>query len=333
MTFLLGAATAVPSWSPAQVTSQIVGYTRLHLLEGTNFIGFALLPVMELQTSFTIPGADRRVISLQGNVTLMDDQFSPGPLATHVVEVMLGGVALSVVTDTAAAGNQLTLEQPLPAEVSDGASVKVWRMWRLGDVFGETNSAGLTSGTSPATSDLILLPNGTDFDRYFYSSGGDQGVGWRLVGGGTVDQSDVPIFPTEGMAIRALASKTVQVVGQVKPGATQVRLETGYNYVANLCPVSAGGDQPSPLGRTLGNSGLAAGLAGAAASSNADLVLFWNGTGYDQFYHSTGGLAGAGWRKVGSGRADQAAAPLPDGAFIILRRGNPVAVALSQGNF
>ncbi len=336
MTFLFGAVVAVPSWAPAQVTSPIVGYTKLHLLEGANFIGFALLPVMEMQTAFNVSPSDRRVVLLQGSIELTNGDFSSGPLATHVVEVVSEGAGqgfLSVVTATEAAGNRLTLEHPVPPEVSNGASLKVWRMWTLADVFGAQNSAGLTAAATPDAADLILLPNGSDFDRYFYSSGGAQGIGWRLVGGGLENQGDVPIFPTEGMAIHARSAKTVQIIGQVKPGATKVQLQTGHNYVANLCPVSAAGPQASALGRTLGNSGLAEGLAGGAASSLADLVLFWNGTGYDQFYLSTGGLAGSGWRKVGGGKQNQAEVPLPDGAYIILRRGDPVAVTLNQGGF
>lgn len=336
MTLLFGVIAATPSFSPAQVTSPIVGYTKLHLVEGTNFIGFALLPLMEMQTSFNISAEDRRVIFLQGSVSVADGEFSPGPLATHVVEVVSEGAGqgfLSVVTATQAAGNRLTLEQAVPAGVSNGASLKVWRLWTLADVFGAENSAGLTAGTSPEEADLILLPNGSDFDRYFYSSGGAQGIGWRQVGGGTVNQGDVPVFPTEGMAIRSLTAKTVQLIGQVKPGATKVQLQTGHNYVANLCPVSAAGPEPSALGRTLGNSGLVGGLTGGAASSLADLVLFWNGAGYDQYYLSTGGLAGSGWRKVGAGRQDQTNVPLPDGAYIILRRGAPVTITLNQGGF
>jgi hypothetical protein len=65
----------------------------------------------------------------------------------------------------------------------------------------------------------------------------------------------------------------------------------------------------------------------------ADLVLLWNGRGYDQYYYSTGGLAGAGWRKVGAGNQNQETVPLPDGAFVILRRGSPVTLTLNQGGF
>ncbi|HCN77388.1 MAG TPA: hypothetical protein DIT13_09380 [Verrucomicrobiales bacterium] len=322
----------------AQVTSPIMGFLTLHLQEGTNFIGFALLPTMEMQSSFNISPTDRKIVFLQGgpNLALADNQFNPGPLATHAVEIVSSGAGqgfTTIVTATLSTGNQLTLQEEVPAGVADGASLKVWRLWTLADVFGADNSAGLAGGETPGQADLILLPNGTGFDKYFYSTGGAQGVGWRQVDGGTTDQADVPVFVSEGAAIIARAAKSVVVIGQVKPGVTKVSLQTGNNYVANLCPVNAAGEGASVEGRTLGNSGLAEGMAGGTASSLADLVLLWNGSGYDQYFNSTGGPLGAGWRKVGAGSTDQSSVPLPDGAYIILRRGAPVMITLNQGSF
>jgi uncharacterized protein (TIGR02597 family) len=319
---LLGCLLGVANLVHASVTSPIVGFMKLHLQEETNFIGFALLPVMELQAAFNISGTDRKVVFLQGSgLTLTNGQFSSGSQATHAVEIVSAG---------SAQGLTRVISQTL---ASDGASLKIWRLWTLADVFGASNSAGLTSAESPEQSDLILLPNGFGFDKYFYCSGGAQGTGWRKQGGGTADMADVPLPITGGMAIRARSAKTILLVGQVKPGNTQVTLQTGHNYVANLCPVNASGTGASSQGRKLGNSGLEQGLTGGTASSLADLVLLWNGTGYDQYYFSIGGLAGNGWRKVGDVTTSQADVALPDGAFIILRRGAPTSLVLNQGSF
>jgi len=52
----------------------------------------------------------------------------------------------------------------------------------------------LTQGTSTAA-DIIWNPNGAGgYDRYFYSSGGISGTGWRKVGGGSADQSAVVLM-------------------------------------------------------------------------------------------------------------------------------------------
>lgn len=334
---LLGCLLAGTCALHAQVTSPIVGFMKLHLQEGANFIGFALLPVMELQATFDVSDTDRRMVMLQGGgLTLTDGQFSQGALASHAVEIVSSGPGQGVtrvISQTLAAGNQLTLTEEVPAGVANGASLKIWRLWTLADVFGVTNQAGLTSAETPEQSDLVLLPNGSGFDKYFYCSGGTQGEGWRKQDGGTTDAANVPLPIAGGMAIRARSAKTILLVGQVKPGSTQVSLQTGHNYVANLCPVNASGAGASSQGRTLGNSGLNAGLTGGTASTLADLVLLWNGTGYDQYFLSTGGLGGTGWRKVGDVTTSQADVALPDGAFIILRRGAPTTLLLNQGSF
>jgi hypothetical protein len=75
-----------------------------------------------------------------------------------------------------------------------------------------------------------------------------------------------------------------------------------------------------------------AGLSQGSATA-ADLILIpTTGGGYDQYYYSTGGFAGLGWRKVGSSplSANQANVPLyyTDG-FIILAR-TPKAVTITE---
>lgn len=323
--------------SPAQtvVTTPVTGFLTLHLQEGSNFLGFALLPAQEVQGTVNI-APDRTHVLLQGSLTLANDQFNTGAHPSHALEIVSAGAGqgfVSVVTDTLATGNELTLQEAVPNGVDNGAVVKIWRLWTLADAFGATNTAGLTGGTAPETADLVLLPNGADFDRYFYSTGGAQGTGWRKVGGGSADQAAVSVPLTGGAAIVARSAKSILVTGQVKSGSTQVRLQTGHNYLANLCPVNATGSSPSAEGRTLGNSGLQTGLAGAPASGLADLVLLWNGQGYDQYFYATGGLYGTGWRRIGTGAADQAGVALPDGAYVILRRGAAVTILVQQGNF
>lgn len=323
----------------AQVTSAIWGHLTLNLQQGTNFIGFALVPTMELQAKFDISGTDRKIVFLNGGpgFALTHNQFNIGSQTSHAIEVITSGAGqgfMSPITATLATNNQLTLAQEIPAGVANGASLKVWKLWTLADLFGATNTAGLTGGTTPATADLVLLPNGSGFNQFFYSTGGAQGTGWRQVGGGTTNRATTPIFMSSGLSIRARTAKPIVILGQVKPGHTQVTLQTGMNYVANLCPVNTAGDNPSTLGRTLANSGLADGLTGASSSQAADLVMLWNGTGYDQYFNSTGGPLGTGWRKVGdSAKTNQAQVPLPDGAYIILRRGAPVTITLNQGSF
>jgi len=318
------------------VTSPILGYVTLNLEQGSNFVGFALQPVLELQAVVTIHASQRQRVFLSSPASVTNGQYGTGAAPTHVLEFIDAGVGegfYSVINNTIATGAELVLAQAVPAGVPDGAKVRVWKLWTVGDVFGTTNSAGLTGGLTPETADAVMIPSGADFDRYFYSTGGTQGVGWRKVGGGTTNQAGVPIPFAGGLIIHALSAKPILLVGQVKPGKTRFELQTGRNILANLCPVNAAGDAPSAQGRTLSNSGLSDYLAGGRVSGLADLVLFWNGSGYTQFYYSTGGLGGVGWRRVGGGTADQGGVALPDGAFAVQRRGGPVSVVINQGGF
>lgn len=327
---------AVSAVAQTSVTTPIMGFMTLNLTPGTNFLGFALLPTMELQGAVTVSGSPRNRLTLTSTgVTLTDDQFNAATQHTHVIEVITGAGQgfTTTIEDTLGTSKELVLTDAVPASVENEVTIKVWKLWTLGDVFGATNTAQLTEGESEATADLIQIPNGSGFDQYFYSSGGALGEGWRKVGSANADQSAVPLKFNGGIAIYARTAKPVVIVGQVKPGKTIVNLQTGNNFVANLCPVNKAGTTPSEEGRTLDNSGLQAGLKGDTASHLADLVLLWNGSGYDQYFYSTGGFSGTGWRQIGQGQTNKASTPLPDGAFVILRRGSPVQLQLSQGSF
>jgi hypothetical protein len=318
------------------VTTPVLGGLTLNLVQGSNFVGFALQPILELQANVTIHASQRNRIFLPATVSVTNGQYGSGTPATHVVEFIDAGVAegfYSGITQTLATGRELVLATPVNAAGADGARIRIWRLWTLAGVFGAANSAGLLGGTTPGAADTIMLPNGAAFEKYFYSTGGAQGVGWRLVSGGLVDQAGVRVPFGGGMVIQALGARSMLLAGQVKTGKTRVTLQTGRNYVANLCPVNAGGAAPSAAGLTLATSGMQSFLAAGKVSALADLVLIWNGAGYSQYYYATGGLVGTGWRRVGGGSADQGAVPMPDGAFVIQRRGAPTEVVLSQGNY
>ena len=321
-----------------------VGFVRVDLQPGNNFVGFSLMSSKVHHGDITVSSTDRRRIVLS-NTTVTDDQFNPAIVssasqATHVIEIISEGANKGLhtaIVDTIANGSEVVLQEPLHPGVADGSQMQIWKLWTIGDAFGSTNSAGLTSTNNSSTSDLILIPTESGYAQYYYSAGGFAGVGWRRIGGGTADQRGVPLYFTDGFLILARSAKSVNLVGSVKPGQTMVVLETGNNFLANLCPVNAGGANPSALGRTLGNSnlynGTANGLSGATSLGSADLVLISNGSGFNQFYFSTGGFAGTGWRQVGQGLEDKSDTALPEGSFIVFRRGAPTTVTLSQPTF
>ncbi len=323
------------------VISEPSGYTNLNLPAGAStFVGLNLLPPSAYAGTFDVVATDstRRTITLTAAGTgLADNQFAAVP---HFIEITTPGVHQGLntsITGTFANGNSVTLQDSLPADVSSGGTVTIRRLWTLSSVFGATNQAGLTGGISSNSADLIRVPNlAAGYDQYFYSTGGFTGVGWRQIGAGNANKANVPLYFSDGFYIfnRSAAAKSITLTGSIKTGPTQVLIVTGNNYLANLCPVQS---DTSSLGRTLGNSGLykgtVGGLTGGTSAENADLLLVPEGSGYIQYFYSTGGFTGVGWRKIGAGSTDQSSTPLPEGCFIVYRKGAPVMVQLTQGSF
>ena len=74
-----------------------------------------------------------------------------------------------------------------------------------------------------------------------------------------------------------------------------------------------------------------AGLGGGS-STTADQILVWNGTGYDIYFYSTGGLTGVGWRKAGSGASNFANAILyPEDGLVVKRLQNANVPVILMG--
>ena len=335
---LLAATTA--ALAQTTVISEPSGYTTLNLPAGAStFVGLNLVPPTAYAGTFDVVAADttRRTITLTAAGTgLANNQFNTLP---HFIEITTPGPRQgmnTVITGTFASGSSIVLQDALPADIVSGGTVTIRRLWTLSTVFGATNQAGLTGGISSNSADLIRVPNrSAGYDQYFYSTGGFTGVGWRQIGTGTANKANVPLYFSEGFFIfNRGATKSVTLPGTIKTGPTQVLIETGNNYLANLCPVQS---DATSQGRTLGNSGLyngtTNGLTGATSAENADLVLVPNGAGYIQYFYSTGGFTGVGWRKIGAGSTNQSSTPLPEGCFIVYRKGAPVMVQLTQGSF
>ncbi len=332
-------ATAAVATAQTVSISEPSGYTTLSLPAGAStFVGLNLVPPTTYAGTFDVVATDttRRTITLTNAGTrLVDNQYNVVP---HFVEITTPGSRQgmnTVITGTATSGNRVIVQDALPQDVS-GGTVTIRRLWTLSTVFGANNQAGLTGAISSNSADLIRVPNrAAGYDQYFYSTGGFTGVGWRQIGAGTANKANVPLYFSEGFFIfNRGATKSVTLPGTIKTGPTQVLIETGNNYLANLCPVQS---NVTSQGRTLGNSGLyngtTNGLTGATSAENADLVLVPNGAGYIQYFYSTGGFTGIGWRKIGAGSTDQSSTPLAEGCFIVYRKGAPVMVQLTQGSF
>ena len=281
-----------------------------------SFAGLSLTRTVEYQGSAEAVGT----ASLTDNdATWTDNQFN-GAAGAYFVEITSGtgvGTTYDIATTTAAT-KTITLSQNLAAGVAAGASFKIRKQWTIGAALGTSNppESGLQTG-SASTADQVLLYNGASYDTYFYSSGGLIGAGWRMQGGGSTDQSGAKINPEQGVIVNRLQSANLSVVlmGAVKTGATSTPVFSGLNFVSNIYAANM----------TLGSSSLYTDGTGATgvlpgSASTADTVQIYNGTSYDTYFYSSGGLIGAGWRKQGGGSTDQSGVALPVGVSVIVTR-------------
>jgi hypothetical protein len=303
----LFAAVLSPSFAQTTATTKPVGY-RTETLKGGGI--FNLLS----------PNLDNAVgaagtIDVIATTTLTDNEanfaaaFTAGePLTLKIVD----GANAGIITDvTAFTATTLTTADDISSLIAAGVKYEVRKTPTVASLFGATNSANLLGGASGAA-DIIWIPAGAGtYTQVFYSTGGLPGVGWRRVGGGATNAANDPISIVDGIFIQRRGATDLSVVftGHVQTTATKTGVTPGFNPLSRVIPVDL----------KLVDSGLQNELA-QGTSGTADLI--WNPVGdgtYAQLYYSNGGLAGVGWRQVGSGNADRAETALKSG-FLVQRK-------------
>ncbi len=266
--------------------------------------------------------------SAVGNTTIGDtaatwadnayNSTTAGAPPTHFVEILSGSAAGSMydIVTTDGTGKSLTVSPTLAAGVTAGVSYAIRPHWTLATVFGATNQNGLASG-SATSADQVQLYRNQAYSIYYYQTIGIGGQGWRLQGAPTVDASNTVIYPDEGIIIGRQQSASVNLVmnGAVKTGQTSIPVTSGYSLLGNVYAA----------GMTLGSSNLYTGDANTGlapgSATDADQILFWNGTsGYKIYYYQTVGIGGQGWRLQGAPTVDAAATPIPVGAALFIKR-------------
>ena len=294
-------------------TSQAITFSGLGLANPVSYQGN-----LDAVASVAISGTNHALLT-STSAAFTDNQYN-SPNGSYFVEITSGSNA-GITTDiiaTTASNNSITTYDDISSLVAAGNTFRIRPNWTIGSVFGATNQAGLTAGTS-TSADQILIYNGTGYDTYFYSSGGLAGVGWRKAGAGSVDQSGVKIEPDQGIIIKrfnaaSTANVNLVIQGAVKTGQSSIPIQPGANILGNLYAA----------GMTLSDSGLYTGTSTTGvmtgSSTSADQILIWNGSGYDTYYYSSGGLAGVGWRKAGGGNTDASATPISSGSAIVIQR-------------
>lgn len=310
---------AIVSSSAQTVTTDPVGFIKL-TVAGTNGAGGTKtsLAGLGLQQPVLYQGVAESVgaNSITDTEGTWTANLYNGTGNACYVEILSGtnaGVILDIATTSVSPTKTITTVQNLPAGTPASVSFRIRKHWTLSSLFGATNQGGLFPGSNSTADQVQLLDPATGgFETYFYSSGGKPGIGWRKIGGGSSDQKDQVIYPDEGIVFQRQQVNPVSLVvmGSVKTGKTSTPIAAGINVVGNMYAASL----------TLNDSGLASSGISQGSSATADLVMLFNGSGYDSYYYSSGGKPGVGWRMVGGGSTDASGVLIPVGAAVVIQR-------------
>lgn len=317
---MLAAFSPIASAQVTTATTDPVGFITLNVAgtggAGTtalSFKGLGLTRPVDYQGSAETVGTNTLT---DNEATWTDNQFNGGAGA-YYAEVTSGPGAGTTydISATAAANKTITLVQNLATGVANGVTFRIRKHWTIGSIFGANDESGLQGGTA-TTADQIRIYNGTGYDTYFYSTDAAVGTGWRKADGSSTNQVDAVVYPEDGLLVSRQQASPVNVIlmGAVKTGQSSFPILAGLNIISN----------PYAAPMTLGSSNLYTGNPAtgvvAGSASTADEVRLYNGSTYETYYYSGGGIFGTGWRKNGAGAADQAGVQVPVGASILITR-------------
>jgi uncharacterized protein (TIGR02597 family) len=263
----------------------------------------------DITTSFAMTSGEIATTDAEGN-------------SSHYVQ-LADGTILDVTGNTDAV---ITVAADVSTLVSADDQITVKKYTTLSDLFGATNSAGLTSGADANSSDLIFIMSsdgaGT-YGSYYYQDdpfdgffGGD---GWRGLGNNSTDVSDLIIAPDDGIIVKrdAATDLSVVVTGTVNAIQHNRTLPAGFSLVS----------YPYPVATTLDDSGIYSASngyvsGGDANSSDIIYVLAPDGS-YTSYYRQDdpfdGFFGGDGWRALGDNSTDVGSTSIPAGSAIIIK--------------
>ena len=210
MTTLKSVAIAVGLASSAfgQATSPVVGYETINLSASFNFIGVRLHEQPVATGTLEAINTDSVEDTGVDFAALLDDA------TTYILEIEdEEGIIVELLGTAGGAAGVLDTNFDLAAAgVADGVSYSLRPASTLLSIFGGATDGGLTSGTSAAASDQILLSNGSGgFDTYFIlTSGGFGGSSqdWVQLNADSstteIDPASIPIVYTDGIIVNAV---------------------------------------------------------------------------------------------------------------------------------
>ena len=287
----------------AQATTGVVGYETVDYVSGFNFVGARLHETPVASGTLETASATEAIDADVDLAALLDG-------STFILEIEdAGGIIQEVTTSNGGTGLSADL-----TGVTAPVSYTLRPAATLASVFGETNSAGLTSTLSAGASDQVWLSDGAGgFTKYYYRGGG--APQWRNATSNlAIDSTLVNIVYTDGIIISSQpAGGSFVVTGDLKAANTSVFLADGFNFLGSIYPVGATID--STFGAT--NS---AGLTSTLSAGASDQIWVSDGAGgFSKYYYRGGGTPQ--WRNATSNLAiDATLVSIPSG-YVILNTG------------
>jgi hypothetical protein len=310
---LLGALLAV-GVAPAAETVP-VGYETLAINTGFNFVAPRLHPTVKIAGNLEAVTATTAQDTSAG-VDFVTTLGTSGASGTYILEINDGSGVIQEVTtwtaDTINAADLNGVTAPVGYSVRPSAT--------LASMFGLTNQSGLAAGNgSSAGADQVWLWNGTGWTKHYYDNFAPPTFasgGWVNVDTATaVDANAINLVYSDALAIVSAAGQDVTVAGEVKTGATELTLATGFNFVGSVAPAGA------TVATAYGASNAAGLTAGNGSSAGADQVWIFNGTAWNKYYYDNFApptFASGGWVNVDTASAaDSTLLNLPSGYAIV----------------
>jgi len=206
-------------------------------------------------------------------------ELAPASDDHYVVEITSGPATGLIKQVSNLSGSTVTVIGSLPA-LTTGTQFVLRKDHTLDSLF--PGGAGLTTGNSVATADVISVLSSTGLlNRFFYQTG----FGWRLETDRNTPQNTNPknrahvrVSLGSGFAFKSNSNKNINLSGEYRGTRSRITLEsTTGTIVAN----------PYPVAVTLQNSGLAQYLTKDAVAAGADSLRFLEDGKYVS-YHNNG---------------------------------------------
>ena len=284
LTYSLIAAALACGLASATTTAYTtpVGYVTETLAPSQyNLIG------MPLQTPTTfaglITGKAANTVSFTG-VDLTVTLGASGSSGTYVLELP-NGIIQEVTAWTA---TSITTPQDISSYVVANTTTAVVRKApTVAQIFGATNSSGLSATTDISTADKIWIPDGMGgWSQVFYYNDGAGTEGWLD------DQNnlaaDRPLFYADALYVQRVAGSSISLTisGEVKKTPTSSALIPAWNFLGAV----------SPAGLTLANSGLENSISHGTDPASCDNVWFQlPGGTYQVCFFYDDGAGTTGW--------------------------------------